>query len=115
MQIQVNTDDHVTAREALVARVEGDVTAGLARFAEYVTRVEVHIGDENAGKSGSADKRCMMEARPSGRPPVSVTHHAGTIDEACSGAIRKLRSLLDSKIGQLQDHKGAPSIRDAEP
>ena len=86
-----------------------------ARFAGYLTRVEVHIADENAGKAGSADKRCMMEARASGLTPLSVTHHAATIDEACSGALRKLRGLLDGRLGKLQDHKGAPSVRDAEP
>jgi hypothetical protein len=114
MQVQVNTDDHVTGREALVSRVEQDVQTGLSRFNEYVTRVEVHLGDENAGKSGEADKRCMMEARPAGQPPLSVTHHAPSIDEACRGALRKLRSALDSKMGQLHHKKGAESIRDAE-
>ena len=114
MHIQVNTDDNVTGREALVARVESEVEASLSRFNEYLTRIEIHLGDENAGKAGDADKRCMMEARPAGKPPVSVTHHAATLDEALKGAIRRLRSALDSKVGQLNEHKGAPSIRDIE-
>ena len=57
----------------------------------------------------------MMEARPAGKPPVSVTHHAATLDEALKGAIRRApRSALDSKVGQPNEHKGAPSIRDIE-
>lgn len=115
MQIQVNTDDNITGREALVARVEADVSASLSRFAEYVTRLEVHLGDENAGKSGGADKRCMIEARPAGQPPVSVTHHADTLDEAWRGASRKLKGVLDGKFSQRHDHKGAASVRDVEP
>lgn len=114
MQVQVNTDDNMTGREALVSRVEGDVETTLSRFNEYLTRVEVHLGDENAGKAGEADKRCQIEARPAGQTPVSVTHHAANLDEAWRGALRKLRSALDSKIGQLHDHKGAASIRGAD-
>jgi hypothetical protein len=115
MQIQVNTDDNLTGREALVTRIQDEVSAGLSRFNEYLTRIEIHLGDENAGKSGSTDKRCMIEARPAGQPPVSVTHHAASIDEAFKGALRKVRGALDSRIGHLHDHKGAPSIRDVEP
>lgn len=106
MQVQVNTDDHVTAREALVARIENDVSAGLARFAGTLTRVEVHIEDENAGKAGGADKRCMMETRASGLTPLSVTHHAATIDEACSGALRKLRGFSMAGSASCRITKG---------
>jgi hypothetical protein len=112
MQIQVNTDDHVQGRAALSAWVEKEVTTALGRFNEHVTRVEVHLGDNNAGKAGSADKRCMMEARPAGQPPLSVTHQAASLDEACRGAIRKLKGVLDGKFEKLHDHKGAESIRD---
>ena len=54
------------------------------------------------------------QRQAAGKPPVSVTHHAGTLDEALKGAIRRLRGALDTKVGQLNDHKGAPSIRDVE-
>jgi hypothetical protein len=112
MQIQVNTDDNLHGGASLGEWVEREVSNGLSRFDGYVTRIEAHLGDENAGKSGSADKRCMLEARASGQDPLSVTHQAPSVEEACKGAIRKLRGLLDSRLGKLQDHKGAPSIRD---
>lgn len=112
MQIQVNTDDNVEGRDALTAHVETQVKDVLDRFSNRLTRVEVHLGDENAGKAGGADKRCMVEARPAGQPPVTVTEHAATLDESLTGALRKLHTLLDSKFGQLHDHKGSPSIRD---
>ncbi len=114
MQIQVNTDDNVEGREALAARVRSTVEAAIGRFADGLTRVEVHLGDVNAGRSGSADKRCLMEARPAGGQPVAVTHHAATVEEACDGAARKLRNLLDSQFGKAADVKGATSIRDNE-
>jgi len=114
MQIQVNTDDNVEGREELIGKVEAEVGATLARFSDQVTRVEVHLGDENAGKSGSADKRCRMEARPAGQQPVAVTHHAATLEEAYDGAAKKLMNLLETKFGRQNDHKGAASIRDNE-
>lgn len=80
--------------------------------ASPITRVQIHLGDENAGKSGAADKRCVMEARPAGRQPVAVTHKAATLEEACDGAAEKLGNLLESKFGRLDDRKGAASIRD---
>lgn len=112
MQIQVNTDDNVEGRDALTARVENEIKDTLSRFSDRLTRIEVHLGDENAGKAGSADKRCMIEARPTGQAPLSVTQHAATLDEALTGALRKLKTVLESKFSQLHDHKGSPSIRD---
>jgi hypothetical protein len=114
MQIQVNTDENVQGVEALVQQVEAEVQATLGRFSGHLSRVEVHLADENASKGGSADMRCMMEARPNGQQPVAVTHHAATLDEACTGAAQKLEHLLASKLGRLHDHKGAPSIRDID-
>ncbi|BBK37608.1 ribosomal subunit interface protein [Allostella sp. ATCC 35155] len=114
MQIQVNTDESIEGRDALTADVEATVTATLGQFRDHLTRVEVHISDENAGKSGQNDKRCMMEARPEHQKPVAVTHKAATVDEACAGAAKKLRSLLQTHFGKLHDVKGGPSIRDNE-
>lgn len=112
MQIQVSTDDNVEGRDALTQQVEAEVEATLGRFSSQLSRVEVHLGDENASKGSGADMRCMMEARPNGQQPVAVTHHAATLDEACAGAAQKLERLLESKFGRRQDHKGAASIRD---
>lgn len=114
MQIQVNTDNNVDGRDALIRQIEIEVEAAVGRFGSHLSRVEVHLGDENAGKAGAADKRCMIEARPNGQQPVAVTHHAATLNEACVGAVQKLESLLESKFGRLLDHKGAASIRDNE-
>jgi hypothetical protein len=114
VHIQVNTDENIEGRDALIAGVEAVVTATLGQFSEHLTRIEVHIRDENAGKPGPRDKRCMMEARPTHQKPVAVTHEAATVDEACAGAAKKLRSLLVTHFGRLHDVKGAASIRDNE-
>ena len=50
--------------------------------------------------------RCTIEARPAGQPPVAVTHHGNTLDEAYDGAAKKLAALLDSKFSRLDRRKG---------
>jgi len=74
VQIQVNTDDNIEGRDELARQIEAAVNATLSRFSDQITRVEIHLSDENAGKSGSADKRCLMEARLAGRQPIAVSH-----------------------------------------
>lgn len=53
----------------------------------------------------------MLEARTAGQSPVTVTDWAGTVEDALSGAVEKLLSLLESKTGRADSSKGGPSIR----
>lgn len=106
MKIQLNTDVHIDGTEALAAQVNATVEQALKRFSEHVTRVEVHLSDENAGKSGQQDQRCMLEARLEGRQPVAVTDQAATLEQAVQGAAQKLARLLDSTLGRLHEHRG---------
>ena len=105
MKIQLNTDVHIDGTEALAAQVITTVEQALERFGEHVTRVEVHLSDENGDKSGQQDQRCMLEARLEGRQPVAVTDHAATLEQAVHGAAQKLARLLDSTLGRLHDHR----------
>jgi len=109
MKIQLNTDVHIDGTEALAAQVSAIVEQALERFREHVTRVEVHLSDENGGKSGQQDQRCMLEARLEGRQPVAVTDHAASLEQAVHGAAQKLARLLDSTLGRLHDHREASS------
>ncbi|MBA3624016.1 MAG: HPF/RaiA family ribosome-associated protein [Methylibium sp.] len=102
MQIQLNTDNHLLGSADLAARLESEVRSSLERFADRITRVEVHLNDLNSDKSGGDDKRCMMEARVAGRQPMSVDHHAPTVDLAISGASDKLVRALDTVFGKLE-------------
>lgn len=105
MKIQLNTDAHIEGNEALAAQVNATVEQALARFSEHVTRVEVHLSDENGGKNGQQDQRCLLEARFEGRQPVAVTEHAATQAQAVHGASQKLARLLDSTLGRLNGHR----------
>lgn len=102
MQIQVNTDNTIEGREPLVEKIETMVGDGLSRFADRITRVEIHVSDVNASKAGE-DKRCLIEVRPNGLDPVVTTDQAETIEQAVRSAMHKMVSLLDSAFGKLSE------------
>lgn len=104
MHIQVNTDNNIEGSARMTAYFTETLNESLDRFQDQITRVEVHLSDENGQKQGSDDKRCLLEARLKGLKPVVVTHHAESIDLAVSGAIDKLVKSLDNTIGKLRGH-----------
>ncbi len=115
MQIQINTDHNIAGHEALAARIGGVVEKALHRHSDYITRVELHLSDENGAKSGQGDKRCLLEARLQGRQPIAVTHHASTVNEAVDGAADKLSRRIESIHARLRDQRnGAPATDDVE-
>ncbi|MBB4911614.1 HPF/RaiA family ribosome-associated protein [Actinophytocola algeriensis] len=109
VQIQVNTDHNIHGGERLATHVSAELATVLARFDGWLTRVEVHLSEDGAGRP--EDKRCVIEARPAGKQPVAVTHHATTVDEAYTGAAQKLERVLDTRYSRAHDHKGSDSIR----
>ncbi len=104
MTIQINSDNNITGTEGLSNFVESTVAETLKRFNNQITRVEIHLTDENSHKSGINDKRCMIEARLEGMQPIAVTAHGDTIQKALKGALGKLKSSLDTTLGRLQNH-----------
>ena len=112
MQIQLNTDHNIEGHEALAAQVSSVVEIALSRFSEHITRVEVHLNDENSDKKGGNDDiRCLMEARFEGRQPIAVTHQAASLDQAVDGAVDKLTRLIESTLGRLRNaesHRADP-------
>lgn len=114
MQIQVNTDENIQGSEDLSAKVSAEIHARLDRFSQHITRIEVHLSDENADKHGAADKRCLIEARLEGRQPEVVSDEADTLKKAYSGAARKMQRVLKTTLGKLNQMKGAETIRTGE-
>lgn len=109
MQIQINTGDSVEGREALARHAENVVKGALERFADQVTRIEVHLSDVNGQKSGENDKRCLMEARVAGRQPVAVTELANSLHQAIEGATQKMKRSLDGTFGKQADKRRVPA------
>lgn len=102
MIIQVNTDSNIEGNRELEQQIKAEVEDGLEHFSEKITRVEVHLSDENSDKkSGKKDMRCLLEARLAGLQPVTVSHKAATMEQAIEGAVEKLKRSLDSTLGRL--------------
>lgn len=120
MQVQVNSNQ-VNAGVGLHDWVGSTVESALERFDDFLTRVEVHVSDENANKAGAEDKRCQIEARPKGHSPVSVTHKADSMELAVDGAAEKMRHALEHLMGRLDEpvqstgHLTAPPVLEDTP
>jgi ribosome-associated translation inhibitor RaiA len=109
MIIQINTDNNTKATEEFSSHLKELISGDLDRFKEQISRVEVHLSDENAGKTSLNDKRCVMEARIEGRPPVAVTNQGDTHEAAILGAIDKMRSSLESITGKMKNRSNGGS------
>jgi ribosome-associated translation inhibitor RaiA len=103
MQIQVNTDRNVQGGEDLAIRVQQIVSDSVDHLSDRITRIEAHLSDENSDKGGAQDKRCLLEARLAGLPPIAVKHSAGSMAQAVEGAAEKLRTALGRTLGKLAD------------
>jgi ribosome-associated translation inhibitor RaiA len=103
MDILVNTDSNIDGHEELTTHVESMVEGALSRISDQITRVEVHLSDQNGDKSGQHDKRCMMEAHPKGLRPTAVTHQAASLGEAVDGAAGKLQRSLETTLEKRDD------------
>jgi ribosomal subunit interface protein len=101
MQIQINSDHHITGSPELARRVQALVRDTLDRYSDRITRVEVHLNDLNSIKGGSKDKRCLMEARLGGLGPVAVNHEAENLNLAIDGAMEKLERAIEHKLGKV--------------
>ncbi|WP_108788512.1 HPF/RaiA family ribosome-associated protein [Erythrobacter sp. Alg231-14] len=108
MQFQFNSDSSVMGTENVAERIEAMVREKLARFEDRLTRLEVHVSDENGSKHGADDKTCMIEARPRGAKPIGVTDHASKVDDAARKAANTMAQRLERVFGKEEKHKHEP-------
>lgn len=114
MKVQVNTSNDITNKDTLESWATEYLNEHLGRFDQDLTSIEVQLSDENhAAKSGAVDKRCMMEARVTGRAPVAVTNYAPDQNLAFRGAADKLAKALDHAFGKQdrREHRERDTIR----
>lgn len=101
MIIQINTDKNIIGSQELTASLTNLITEELSRFKDQITRLEVHLSDEDGNKKdGLNNMRCMLEARLENLKPIAVTEHSETHTKAVKGALKKLKSSIDSSIGR---------------
>ncbi len=104
MKIQINTDKTINGDERHQDYFSSTIAEALKRFQSHITRIEVHLSDENGKKEGMNDMRCLLEARMEGRQPIAVSCQGDTVEIAVSGALDKLKASLETIIGRLQNH-----------
>lgn len=104
MNIQFNTDANISGNEKLAAYIKSAISDELVRYSDHITRIEVHLSDENGDKNGQNDKRCMLEARLKNLDPIAVTSHANSVEESLSDALDKLKSSMETILGRLKNH-----------
>ncbi len=104
MTIQLNAGKNLNIHESFEKDLKDLLTEGLSRFSEHITRLEVHLSDENGSKEGQNDRRCMLEARLEGMQPIAVTADAHTHEQSVEAAIDKMKTSLDTILGRLKNH-----------
>jgi ribosome-associated translation inhibitor RaiA len=104
MIIQINTDKTISGAERHQEFFTSQINKELKRFQSHITRIEVHLKDENGTKDGLNDMSCTIEARLKGRQPIAVTSQADTVDQAVSSAIDKIKISVQTIIGRSKEH-----------
>jgi len=105
MLFELNTDSNIKGDDRFSDQIEAVVRGTLDHQLEQITRVSVHLTDENSDKKfGLEDMRCQIEVRLAGHQPISVSHKAETVAEAVDGAAEKMKNSLESTLGRLETH-----------
>lgn len=102
MKIEISTQA-IKSSEAINEHVEKQIEHAIGRFGDRITRVEVHLGDQNAHKTGPQDKRVMMEARPAGFDPIAVEAHGEDLYAVVSDAAGKLGRAVTRRFEKLSE------------
>jgi len=104
MQIQINSDRNIDITIDSKNDYKLKTEKKLERFENIISRIEVHLSDENSEKSGLDDKKCLIEARMLNRQPIIVTDSTDVIEKSFASALNKLTRKLDSIVGKMRDH-----------
>lgn len=115
MQVQVHTDDSIQGGDSLAQWAQEEVNAKLTRLKEHVVRVEVFFSSVDATKAtGAPGKKCVLETRANGRPPVAVNAEAEKVKDAFTAALEKLRRAVETDLDKVKDKHGRESVRGVE-
>ncbi len=104
MTIQLNSDKNLDIHEDFEDTLKQMITTGLAHVSDHITRIEVHLSDQNGAKAGIDDKRCVLEARQEGKQPIAVSADGNTHEQSLKAAIQKLKVSLETIIGRQRNH-----------
>lgn len=100
MLVQINTDSRVECSEDATAAMEARLRERLARFADRLTRIEVHLRDVDGDRNGPQGIEAKIEVRPAGGEPMVTTDNGADAEAAMAGALRKVVDSLDRAFGK---------------
>jgi ribosomal subunit interface protein len=103
MQIQLNPDG-IQISEALANHIDQEVNKALKHHQDRVTRVEVHLQDEN-GPKGGIDKRCVIGARLAGDEPLTVRDESDDAYKVVHQTAEKLQRAVSRRIERDKPQK----------
>jgi len=104
MIIQVNTDNHIDGKEELGTYITNLFNEKLQRFDSQLTRIEVHLSDENGGgKAGADDKKCSIEARLENFDPIFVSAQSDDLAKAIHEGLQKIKRAIEHQIDKVKN------------
>lgn len=103
MKIQLNTDRNIEGSVRLENYVTEVLEHKLERFSDKITRIEVHLSDQNGDKHGKDDNQCRIEARLRGMKPLMVLERSDNMETAITGAANKIKKVLDTHLEKLRN------------
>ena len=103
MKMQFNTDKNIHGTEQLESVVSEKINHGLKHYADKISRVEVHLSDQNAEKAGPDDVQCKLEARVEGLQPMIVTSANESKERAVDDAVDKMKATLNTAFGKIRN------------
>jgi ribosome-associated translation inhibitor RaiA len=104
MIIQLNTDHNAHFGEKTREEYTSLVKEELSRYSDHITSVQIYLKDENAAKTGTDDKRCLIEAHYEGKAPIVATHNADNYELAIGGALDTLKGNLARVKEKMTEH-----------
>jgi ribosomal subunit interface protein len=102
MTIQINTDNHIEGKEELNTYITNLFNEKLARFDSHLTRIEVHLSDENGGKAGADDKKCSIEARLEGFEPLFASAQSDEMSKAIHEGLQKIKRAIEHQLDKIK-------------
>ncbi len=104
MIIQINTDKTLNGDLRMQEYFTSQVEESFKRYQAQITRVEIHLKDENGKKEGPNNVSCTLEARLRGRKPIAITSQADTMELALMNSIKKAETAIKTIVGRIQNH-----------
>ncbi len=102
MKILINSDKTIHSSASMQDNLKDILNRELTSYQTKLSRIDVHLTDQNGVKEGVNDILCLIEAHIDGRPSTLASQQADTLELAFSAALDHLVSSLERDFGRNQ-------------